>query len=85
MSLLLLRRSPNNKINNWNDESLFQTSADTDSDNYTAKGNVNPYKDEKGTKQPAKGIEADTSDYLKKYPDLSCLTQFRPSTSHISQ
>jgi hypothetical protein len=30
----------------------FRTEAnDTDTDNYTAKGNVNPYTDEKGTKE----------------------------------
>jgi len=32
----------------------FRTEAnDTDTDNYTAKGNVNPYTDEKGTKEPS--------------------------------
>ncbi|AFY73557.1 hypothetical protein Syn7502_01489 [Synechococcus sp. PCC 7502] len=31
----------------------FRTEANhTDTDNYTAKGNVNPYTDEKGTKEP---------------------------------
>jgi len=31
----------------------FRTEAnDIESDNYTAKGNVNPYTDEKGTKEP---------------------------------
>jgi hypothetical protein len=41
----------------------FRTEAnDTDSDNYTAPGNVNPYTDEKGDKQSAKDIEVNNSD-----------------------
>jgi hypothetical protein len=41
----------------------FRTEAnDTDSDNYTAIGNVNPYTGEKGTKQPTKDDESNTSD-----------------------
>jgi len=36
----------------------FRTEAnDTDTDNYTAKGNVNPYTDEKGTKEASEGAD----------------------------
>jgi hypothetical protein len=37
----------------------FRTEAnDIEADNYTAKGNVNPYTDEKGTKEPLEGAES---------------------------
>jgi hypothetical protein len=37
----------------------FRTEAnDTDTDNYTTKGNVNPYTDEKGTKEPLDDAES---------------------------
>jgi hypothetical protein len=36
----------------------FRTEAnDTDTDNYTAKGNVNPYTDKKGAKEPLDGAD----------------------------